>query len=383
MDQFLCIDCVKEKELNNLILSKGEKAVCSLCKKQNDLVINCNDLELKNLFNTLVRFHYSQWEYDHHLGGEDIRSLFNTENPIFNSWVPVETEDADDLWNLVDELLTYENYDENKSVYIFSDYPYVAIKNDYCKKIDKIGYQIEDKNYYELEKDVIEILAGIISDVNVVVSAGRHYYRARIGYQKKGVPIVGEWSPKPHYLPYKDKLIGRVPPPLAKNGRMNRQGVSFLYVASDSDTALAEVRPHPGQYVSIGKFVSNKSLRIADFTNIKIKNYCSQHKIQDLITLQTINELFSRPVPNQMGGQYLITQLLADAIRKLGYDGVGYKSSVGSGTNLAIFNPSFFKYTEEDTNVVYIKEVKCLYDNCTIMEENKDDYYMFYNYKEY
>ncbi len=368
--QFLCVNCVKDKELKDLITQKGESEFCSLCKKQDTPAINCANKELKNLFRSLVRFHYSQWEYDHNFGGDDICLLFQKENLLLNDWRSSGTEDGDDLWNVITELVWFENY--NDEVTIVSDNPYVAIKNDYCRKIKYFNDQLQEKNYYEVECEAIEFIKDIISETAVTILNGAKYYRARVGYLEHGIPRNFDWYRKRHFMPYKANQIGRVPPPRAKNGRMNRKGVSFLYLASDLYTAVAEVRPYPGQCVSTGKFVSNNDIKVIDLTDIKISKYNSDSKLDEFLTLKTMNELFSRPVPNQTGSQYVITQLLADVIRKLEYDGVVYKSHVGSGTNLVIFNPSFFQYTEEETSVVCINEIHYSYDICNIMCDKEE-----------
>lgn len=43
-------------------------------------------------------------------------------------------------------------------------------------------------------------------------------------------------------------------PRLAREGRVNPKGISCLYLAQDPDTAMAEVRPWPGSFVSLGQF---------------------------------------------------------------------------------------------------------------------------------
>jgi hypothetical protein len=92
-----------------------------------------------------------------------------------------------------------------------------------------------------------------------IIPSGSTYFRARIGYEKKGISTEG-WIGKRLFQPYKDSNIGAPSPLKATPGRMNRDGVSFLYLSTDLTTAIAEVRPHPGQIVSIGKLVSNIDL---------------------------------------------------------------------------------------------------------------------------
>lgn len=370
LDQFICTDCIKDGNLREFIVSNGYNGCCNLCKSHENLVINCKEHEFRNIFKVLMRFYYSQWDYDPHIGGEDIRSFFNKENLLLNEWKPMTEENADDLWNVVSEIVDHDKgYNRDNSVYLYSDSYYRAIKDNYCSKIKKIEKQLDYKNYYEIEKEVVKLLNSMIRDTEQIVPKGVPYFRARIGYEKKAC-INDNWSREEHFQPYQSSNIGSVPPTMASNGRVNRQGISFLYLASDVYTSVAEVRPYPGQYVSVGKFICNQNIRVADFSNIDIKKYCCESKLDILLTLSTINELFSRPAPNPTGKQYRITQLLADVIRQLGYDGVQFKSSVGNGINLAIFRPAFFDYIKEGASVNYLKAVKYTYDTCEIMRDD-------------
>jgi RES domain-containing protein len=67
--------------------------------------------------------------------------------------------------------------------------------------------------------------------------------------------------------------IGAPPPTIATPGRLNRSGVSFLYLSTDETTAAAEVRPHPGHRVSIAAFRSLKEIRLADFGAIDVADF--------------------------------------------------------------------------------------------------------------
>jgi hypothetical protein len=42
------------------------------------------DTNLSHLFKALLRYNYSEWEYNGHLGGESLESIFYRENPILH-----------------------------------------------------------------------------------------------------------------------------------------------------------------------------------------------------------------------------------------------------------------------------------------------------------
>lgn len=164
------------------------------------------------------------------------------------------------------------------------------------------------------------------------------------------------------YVPYSKSEIGAPPPYLAGLGRINRAGVSYLYCASDKYTAISEIRPHPGDIVSIGKFLLNKNSIIFDLTESQFLHfYDTDKKLDDFRKLNTLTELLQKVIPPSERQAYNITQLIADCIRKLNFDGILFPSSVGQGHNLVVFNPSIMNYTFQDAEVVEVRQVNYEY----------------------
>ena len=61
----------------------------------------------------------------------------------------------------------------------------------------------------------------------------------------------------------------------------------------------------------------------------------------DLPFLERLGDELTRPVPPQAAAiDYTPSQYLCEFIKKCGYEGVIYRSSVGEGMNLALFNPT-------------------------------------------
>jgi len=140
---------------------------------------------------------------------------------------------------------------------------------------------------------------------------------------------------------------------------MNRPGVSFFYGATNANTAIAEVRPHPGDKVSIGEFTSLRDLMVADFTSTKIEPYSDSDKLLDEFQLiNSVNIVLNRVIPPTEKQQYSLTQVIADAIRKLRYDGIIFQSTAGTGHNVTIFYPELLKYSEDNEKVFTIKSIK-------------------------
>ncbi len=62
------------------------------------------------------------------------------------------------------------------------------------------------------------------------------------------------WERRFNAEPYPTTEMGAPPPHLARGGRLNPGGIRYLYLASDQETALAEVRPWVEATVTVAEF---------------------------------------------------------------------------------------------------------------------------------
>ena len=53
----------------------------------------------------------------------------------------------------------------------------------------------------------------------------------------------------------------------------------------------------------------------------------------------------------------MVTQLIADVLRQLGYDGVAYASSLSAGQNICIFDPGVFVAVEGSAEVLRVEKL--------------------------
>ncbi len=136
------------------------------------------------------------------------------------------------------------------------------------------------------------------------------------------------------------------PLPAGPEGRLNPKGVSFLYLASDEETAVAEVRPHVNARVSVSEFAPTRILRLAD---------CAQHHDAGPFAVpfgelhgptpksiwMAIDLAFSHPIQDsETSASYVPTQIIAELLQSLNFDGVRFKSSLGPGFCITLFDPS-------------------------------------------
>ena len=156
--------------------------------------------------------------------------------------------------------------------------------------------------------------------------------------------------------PYMGKGIGASPKP--GNGRLNREGFPVLYLGSNSYTALAEIRPHPGHYVSIEGFEILRDLNVADFDpDISIFS-ASDERLEMFETIQAFDRWMSTPATPDDKTSYLITQLLAEVLKQRGFDAVQFRSSVSKGVNLYVFDTSDAEFVDGHSRVHFIESVR-------------------------
>jgi hypothetical protein len=153
--------------------------------------------------------------------------------------------------------------------------------------------------------------------------------------------------------------MGAPPSEKSEAGRISPEGISVLYLASDAETALSEIRASTYDFVSVGEFKPKKAVRvvslpelanISPFLYLADNNDLWQYAINHHC-LRDFSDAVSKPLRrNDSLIDYLPTQFMAEFIKSERYDGVEYKSVMNpGGTNIAIFDESLFDCTGVQT----------------------------------
>lgn len=164
------------------------------------------------------------------------------------------------------------------------------------------------------------------------------YHRARIG--KNTLQGSDQDMNKDYIIPFYGKQIGCAPKLHVKGGRFNREGYSYLYLASTVEACLAEIHLQVGQDCTVAQFKSTR--------DVKLMNLVVNRK--DDLEIQLWYRIMTQPVYDAVQYKYLVTQFLADVFRENFRDGIYFKSSQGEGKNIVCFDPSAFalkKYSEK------------------------------------
>lgn len=148
---------------------------------------------------------------------------------------------------------------------------------------------------------------------------------------------------------YPPAEMGAPPKTKASHGRANPAGIPYLYLGSQINTAVSEVRPHTGEAACVAKFSIPDNLSLIDLRHPRrtISPFLLDDEAlvgnmrEDISFLERLGQELTRPVlPYAAAIDYLPSQYLCEYIKLQKYDGVIYSSSVSNGINLALFNPA-------------------------------------------
>jgi RES domain len=130
-------------------------------------------------------------------------------------------------------------------------------------------------------------------------------------------------------------------------GRANPRGISYLYLAMNKTTALAEIRPWIGSKVFLAPFTTVRNLKIVDLSisldgiNRLPKQEHANIDVWKEGTWRAISSYFARPVSRDDDvSDYIPTQVLSEFLKTEKYAGIAFSGSLDpDGVNIALFNP--------------------------------------------
>ena len=198
------------------------------------------------------------------------------------------------------------------------------------------------------------------------VPTGKIFYRAQLGHDWRR---EDEDSGHVVEVPYCPSRM-RPRQGCAKEGRTNPKGISVLYLATHEETAMSEVRPWIGSFVSCAIFKTKRPLRIVDFS---VYHNVSHETIYDTeqdpserekAVWMNIDQAFSEPTTlTDEAADYVPTQILAELFKAEGYDGIAYKSAFGdNGYNTVLFDPNDAELTF--CRLHQAKSIKVEFEEC-------------------
>lgn len=311
-----CAKCFGDSFLRKQIEKDGENTGrCCYCGASNTTLIK--PVKLRDYFELLSEI------YCEDLVGKPLVEWFKSDWNLFDGL------DSAYCNKLLSEIL------DDKEIVCKTYRPLVADDGTSLERWQNFREELKHENrffpknipYFERLRELLE--GHLCSDSDTIPNV---LYRARI--------MEGA-------IPHLPEEMGMPPLNISSHGRANPTGIPYLYLTSDISTAIAEIRPHTGENVCVAEFRVISQLRIADLRNPrKTISPFSLSDEQDIAQLRNdidflcqLGEELSRPVlPKAAHLEYLPSQYLCEFIKHCGFDGVMYLSSIGKGTNYAIFD---------------------------------------------
>lgn len=355
MPKLCCIDCFEDKTVKEFIKEHGlGKGFCDFCEDNSKYCIEPHKLAtlfrpLVNLYTPIVDFMPLEMlkEYE----GQNVAkklaedwALFTNDHPdnvehllseMFGRYDPSEDEGLDlDSW--VESENMFWGGDDEPSILLEKEW------REFCKEI------IQENRFFPQKSFDLNVL----NDIPILTRSipnGTYLFRSRKTAKKEKIT---------------PKNMGRPPSHLTLSGRANPKGIPYLYLASDYLTSIHEIRPKTTEYVTVGKFKVINDLRIFDLSNPSIYDpFLCGEKLTHIITLlsffRMLGHELSKPINlKEKDLHYIPTQFLCEFIKHAGYDGVAYKSHVGSGENIALFKDEKLKCTRSVLYSINAKPIK-------------------------
>ena len=182
------------------------------------------------------------------------------------------------------------------------------------------------------------------------LAAGFGLWRAQRGHDCRPICQDGQlidYISAPYPTARMKPLQGR-----ATEGRANPKGIPVLYLSTQRETAMSEVRPWLGSFVTCAHFKTLRALRIIDLSvhhgrspKLYLREPDAPQRERSVWT--QIDQAFSEPTTTaDDAADYVPTQVIAELFKNEGCDGIAYKSAFGdNGYNVALFDPAAAELT--------------------------------------
>ena len=243
--------------------------------------------------------------------------------------------------------------------------------HEFVKMVKK---KILHENRFFVDERFITYLDMVIEQSVVSIEEGEFFYRARI-YKEEDV--YQKWrdgiASSKQFKGYSADDSGAHPKP-QRAGRANPKGISYLYAATDIDTALLEVCNKRKTPVSVAKVVITKKMKVLDLASSVRSSGGTIHSQEEQDELDFAFAVGCE-IASEMNRtffddeEYILTQFICEYVKKKGIDGILYQSTTHAGeefepreelsigNNIVIFNKDNYTIASSD---LYLVENICI-----------------------
>lgn len=319
-----CSNCFTSSYLEYIIASFNEQGTCDFCGSKNTFVV------LPELLYDKFHALFDCYEADDTQPSKFVESI--KKDFSFNLF----SNNLDDILqsNLL-EAISADSGRDYEDLFKKNVRLRIETLNGINLSWTKFKDEIKNENRFHISNvlDLTTLAKHFESeDLQRIIPTGYVLYRGRI-CDNNGI---------------KRTLMGNPPQKLARPGRANPFGISYLYVSDKAETTIYETRASLLDYISIGKFRVLEDLKIMNLRSKESLDFFKWIEAEEIEMFMFINQLqdeLAKPYKNSdQELDYIPTQYICEFIKSLGYDGVEYRSALfREGYNIAVFHPMKLK----------------------------------------
>ena len=321
-----CSECFSDTQIRRMITAAAQIGNCDFCGKENVPICNIDESsDVVDLIAEVLNI------YEDDETGELLTST------VINDW-SIFRKELSSSSKLVDAFCAriYEG-EQNPNM------RKVSIPSNYVSEYgvfsghswSEFSAALKDKKRFHNSYFRADQFAAFLGYSITRYSKGSELFRARISDKPEG---------------FLQSQMGQPPAGKRRAGRVNPEGIGVLYLTSDEETALREVRASAFDYVTIGIFKLKKDINVVNISalnSISPAVYSSgiESLAANIKVFSDMAKEIAKPLRrNDSPLEYLPTQYITEFIKSKNYSGVSYTSTMGTGgTNIAVFDESLFE----------------------------------------
>jgi hypothetical protein len=345
-----CVECFGDESVKQIIQNNGQSGDCDFCGATNATTAEV-EVVAGHFEHLLSEYEpVEPWVHYHpatdEANGDTLDFLLSEDYPgLF-----ADRLDSDRRGNLVQEILDEIDWDFDEKA------PARNAREQWARRGDDLWSDGDQyihappHQWYSFSRGIRQewrfvrpvdtedpasyLTSEVLSRLERTIDRGYILYRAVLDGRRVDGEIKGAHEPA--------RMQGPRPEHCTSGGRLNPPGIAVLYTASDIETVVAEVRPWRGSPVSVATLRVKRALKIVDFTKLRPAPNVDDKAFKDAGVLELIAAIgaeMAEPVAPHAGEiEYVPTQYVAELVRSARYDGIAFRSALGPGENVVLFD---------------------------------------------
>ena len=344
--QVVCSRCFEDEDIADFIAKLDGPPGCSFCRQADAPTAPLEDVtgHMRECLERFFGFAHDQLPYDSKEGGY-LGDHWDSDDLLDKIGLLLPRDEQGDLFSVLADGVGDEVWCEWDWLTLDYDEDIKTAWRQFCAVIQyerRFFFALDKRKEDEAHEPGIHTAAELLVELArlfevhsllKIFPLGAELYRARPCEPGKGYSTARELGPPPKHL-------------ALQANRMNPPGIPMFYAADSEAVAVQETR---SQCVSIGRFRTERDLRILDLTNLPpipgIFSGAERRERLGLIALHAFAREITRPVDRteRIHIDYIPSQVVTEFIRGQKFtggklDGIRYSSALDvSGRNIVLF----------------------------------------------